>query len=203
VAAGAHTSACERRADEASRDVEAWLKCRFMRDRLGEEFSGTVTAAVAFGLFVTLDELFVEGLIHVTELGGEYFRFDEVRQELRGERSGMRYGVGSRVRVQVSRVDLDARRIDFRWVRETTLERPLPRSRAERGAGVEALSAVDALAATQAEDRAGKASVRRGRKAPEAPHAVKSTRTKGSAAKSRKHGKSAAVAKAARAGRAR
>ena len=84
-----------------------------MRDRLGEEFAGTVSAVTSFGLFVQLDELYVEGLIHITELGGEYYRFDEVRQELRGERTGVRYAVGSRVRVQVSRVDLDGRRIDF------------------------------------------------------------------------------------------
>jgi ribonuclease R len=89
-----------------------------MRERLGEEYSGTVSSVAGFGLFVTLDDLFVEGLIHITELGGEYWRFDEVRQEMRGERSGMRYVVGSRVRVQVSRVDLDARKIDFRLVRE-------------------------------------------------------------------------------------
>jgi ribonuclease R len=112
--AGAHTSTCERRADEASRDVEAWLKCRFMREHLGEEYAGTVSSVAGFGLFVALDALHVEGLVHITELGGEYWRFDEVRQELRGERSGMRYAVGSRVRVQVSRVDLDARKIDFR-----------------------------------------------------------------------------------------
>ena len=117
-AAGAHCSANERRADEASRDVEAWLKCRYMREHLGEEFGGTVSAVTSFGLFVTLDALYVEGLVHITELGGEYFRFDEVRQELRGERTGMRYAVGTRVRVQVSRVDLDGRKIDFRMVRE-------------------------------------------------------------------------------------
>ncbi|WP_157265076.1 ribonuclease R [Azohydromonas aeria] len=116
--AGAHCSANERRADEASRDVEAWLKCRYMRDRLGEEFSGAVTAVTSFGLFVTLDALYVEGLVHITELGGEYYRYDEARQELRGERTGVRYVVGSRVRVQVSRVDLDGRRIDFRLVQE-------------------------------------------------------------------------------------
>ncbi len=157
-AAGVHTSACERRADEASRDVQAWLKCRFMRDRLGEEFSGTVTAAVAFGVFVTLDELYVEGLVHVTELGGEYFRFDEVRQELRGERSGMRYGVGTRVQVQVSRVDLDARRIDFRLVRETVGERLLTRGRPAAAAEE---TAVQALAQTERADRASKARARR------------------------------------------
>ena len=162
-AAGAHTSACERRADEASRDVEAWLKCRFMRDRLGEEFGGTVTAAVGFGVFVTLDELHVEGLVHITELGGEYFRFDEVRQELRGERSGMRYGVGTRVRVQVSRVDLDARRIDFRLVREGAGERLLARGRAAPADGP--VPPTQALAQTQAADRAVKAAAKRARAA--------------------------------------
>ena len=117
-AAGLHCTANERRADEASRDVEAWLKCKYMKEHLGEEFGGTVSAATSFGLFVTLDDLYVEGLVHITELGGEYFRFDEVRQELRGERTGIRYAIGTRVRVQVSRVDLDGRRIDFRLVRE-------------------------------------------------------------------------------------
>jgi ribonuclease R len=115
-AAGLHCSANERRADEASRDVEAWLKCKYMREHLGEEFSGVVTSVTSFGLFVTLDAMFVEGLVHITELGGEYFRFDEARQELRGERTGIRYALGSRVQVQVSRVDLDGRRIDFRLV---------------------------------------------------------------------------------------
>jgi ribonuclease R len=117
-AAGLHCSANERRADEASRDVEAWLKCKYMREHLGEEYSGVVTAATTFGIFVTLDELYVEGLVHITELGGEYFRFDEARQELRGERTGIRYAIGTRVRVQVSRVDLDGRKIDFRLVRD-------------------------------------------------------------------------------------
>jgi ribonuclease R len=117
-AAGLHCSANERRADEASKDVEAWLKCKYMKEHLGEEYAGTVTAATSFGLFITLDAMYVEGLVHITELGGEYFRFDEVRQELRGERTGIRYALGSRVRVQVSRVDLDGRKIDFRLIRE-------------------------------------------------------------------------------------
>ena len=117
-AAGLHCSANERRADEASRDVEAWLKCQYMREHLGEDFSGTVSAVTSFGVFVTLDAMYVEGLVHITELGGDYFRFDEARQELRGERTGIRYAIGARVRVQVSRVDLDGRKIDFRWVQE-------------------------------------------------------------------------------------
>lgn len=149
-AAGAHCSANERRADEASRDVEAWLKCRFMRDHLGEEYSGTVSAATSFGVFVTLDELYVEGLVHITELGGEYFRFDEARQELRGERSGVRYTIGSRVRVQVSRVDLDGRKIDFRMVREGDADQLLARGR-------KPTSAAQELKEVQAKDRAAKA----------------------------------------------
>ncbi len=118
LAAGLHCSANERRADEASRDVEAWLKCKYMREHLGEEYGGVVSSATSFGIFVTLDAMYVEGLVHITELGGEYFKFDEMRQELRGERTGMRYSIGTRVRVQVSRVDLDGRRIDFRLVRD-------------------------------------------------------------------------------------
>lgn len=135
-AAGLHCSANERRADEASRDVEAWLKCKYMREHLGEEYSGVVTAATSFGIFVTLDAMYVEGLVHITELGGEYFRFDEARQELRGERTGIRYAIGTRVRVQVSRVDLDGRKIDFRLVREGEDLRAVARDGAGR-AGTE------------------------------------------------------------------
>lgn len=134
-AAGLHCSANERRADEASRDVEAWLKCKYMRDHLGEEYSGVVTAATSFGIFVTLDAMYVEGLVHITELGGEYFKFDEARQELRGERTGIRYAIGTRLRVQVSRVDLDGRKIDFRLVREG--DELLARAMKDKGAEAE------------------------------------------------------------------
>jgi ribonuclease R len=122
-AAGLHCSANERRADEASRDVQAWLKCQYMKNFLGEEFSGKVTAVTSFGLFITLDEVYVEGLIHITELGGEYFRYDEARQELRGERTGQRYAIGSKVQIQVVRVDADARKIDFVLVDELSAYR--------------------------------------------------------------------------------
>ena len=159
--AGLHCSANERRADEASRDVEAWLKCRYMRDRLGEEFAGTVSAVASFGLFVTLDGLYVEGLVHITELGGEYYRFDELRQELRGERTGVRFGLGTRVRVQVSRVDLDGRKIDFRMVREGQAERLLVPGRPDRAQ--HKTTAVDELSAVKAADRAGKAGHKKAR----------------------------------------
>jgi len=134
-AAGLHCSANERRADEASRDVEAWLKCKYMREHLGEEYGGVVTSVTTFGLFVTLDAMYVEGLVHITELGGEYFRFDEARQELRGERTGTRYAVGTRVRIQVSRVDLDGRKIDFRLVHEG--EGLVNRAMSDKGTGRE------------------------------------------------------------------
>jgi ribonuclease R len=197
-AVGAHCSANERRADEASKDVEAWLKCRYMREHLGEEFNGTVSAATSFGLFVTLDSLYVEGLVHITELGGEYYKFDEARQELRGERTGVRYAIGVRVRVQVSRVDLDGRRIDFRLVREGDADRPTARGKTERPdraaraalagrlaerATEPPLTAVDELAVVRVADRALKA-VARGRQAA-AGKATRKTSPRKAAAKGR------------------
>ena len=114
---GLQCSANERRADEASRDVLAWLKCYFMREKVGEQFKGTVTGVAPFGIFVTLDGLFVEGLVHVSELGTDYFQFNEAMHELRGERTGQRFRLTDPVTVQVSRVDLEARKIEFRLVR--------------------------------------------------------------------------------------
>jgi ribonuclease R len=113
-ALGVHCSANERRADEASRDVEAWLKCYFMQDKLGEEFTGIITGVTTFGIFVQLDQLFVEGLVHVTDLGADYFQYDDARHELRGERTGKRFQLTDRVDVQVVRVDLESRKIDLR-----------------------------------------------------------------------------------------
>ena len=157
---GAHCSANERRADEASRDVEAWLKCRYMREHLGEEFSGTVSAVTSFGLFVLLDALYVEGLIHITELGGEYYRFDEVRQELRGERTGIRFATGTKVQIQVSRVDLDGRKIDFRLVTPTSDEAKIVARALRDKSGEKAavaptapVTAVEALDQVQRADR--------------------------------------------------
>jgi len=132
-----------------------------MRERLGEEFSGTVSAVTTFGLFVTLDALYVEGLVHITELGGEYFRFDEVRQELRGERTGIRYAIGARVRVQVSRVDLDGRKIDFRIVREVEGERLLGRGRKSDSPRAGVAGAAEQLAAVEAQDRQVKRAARK------------------------------------------
>jgi ribonuclease R len=110
---GVQCSLTERRADEASRDVESWLKCYFMQDRIGESFAGTISGVTHFGLFVTLDNLNVDGLVHVTELGSDYFHFDAVHHRLTGERSGLVYRLADRIRVKVARVDLEQTKIDF------------------------------------------------------------------------------------------
>jgi ribonuclease R len=110
---GAHCSMTERRADDATRDVVAWLKCYYMKDRVGEIFPGSISGVTAFGAFVALDEVYVEGLVHVSELGTDYFHFDAARHHLMGERTRKRYRLGDRVRVKVVRVDLDTSRIDF------------------------------------------------------------------------------------------
>ena len=119
---GLMLSACERRADDASRDVEAWLKCWFVKEHVGEVFSGRVTGVATFGIFITLDTLFVEGMVHVSELGSDYFQYSESLHELRGERTGIRYRLTDAVQVQVARVDLEARRIEFRLVKGTTFK---------------------------------------------------------------------------------
>jgi ribonuclease R len=110
---GAHCSMTERRADDATRDVEAWLKCFYMRDHLGSVFDGTISAVTGFGLFVALDDLYVEGLVHVSELGADYFHFDAAKHMMLGERTGKRYRLGDRVRVKVVRVDMESTKIDF------------------------------------------------------------------------------------------
>ncbi|CAN5362165.1 hypothetical protein BH09PSE6_BH09PSE6_23480 [soil metagenome] len=114
---GGICSSNERRADDASRDVQAWLKCFYMRERVGEQFSGKISGVAPFGVFVTLDELYVEGMVHVSEFGAEYFQYNEALHELRGERTGQRYRLGDTIRVQVSRVDIEARKMEFRLVK--------------------------------------------------------------------------------------
>jgi ribonuclease R len=103
----------ERRADEATRDVNNWLKCYFMQDKIGEVFEGTVAGVTSFGVFVALDGVYVEGLVHVTELGNDYFNYDKARHEMVGERTGVRFRLGDRLTVKVARVDLETSKIDF------------------------------------------------------------------------------------------
>lgn len=110
---GEHCSLTERRADEATRDVVNWLKCEYMRERVGECFPGVVTAVTGFGLFVELTDIYVEGLVHITALPGDYYHFDPMHHRLSGERSGRTYRLGDSIEVLVARVDLDERKIDF------------------------------------------------------------------------------------------
>ena len=121
---GDHCSMCERRADDATRDVVAWLKCEYALDRVGDEFDGTVTAVTAFGMFVQLDEVHSDGLVHVSSLGDDFYHFDPVRHSLTGQRAGRRFQLGDRVRVRISEVNLDERKIDLELVGVTAAAPP-------------------------------------------------------------------------------
>ncbi len=110
---GEHCSGTERRADEATRDASDWLKCEFMQDKLGERYDGTITSVTSFGIFVQLDEVYIDGLVHITALDNDYYHFDPIGHRLTGERTGTVYRLGDRLRVQVAAVNLDDRKIDF------------------------------------------------------------------------------------------
>jgi ribonuclease R len=113
AALGQHCSETERRADEATRDVEAWLKAYYMRDRVGERFTGTISGVAAFGVFVALDAVYVEGMVHVSELGNDYFQYDAARHQLVGDRTRQRFRLGDRIEVKLVRADLETTRLDF------------------------------------------------------------------------------------------
>ncbi len=129
VLLGDTLSARERRADDASRDVLAWLKCWFIKEHIGEVFTGHITSVTSFGLFVTLESLYIEGLVHISELGTDYYQYIDALNELRGERTGLRYKLGDELQVQVSRVDLESRRIDFRLLKNDTIKGLLTQSK--------------------------------------------------------------------------
>ena len=110
---GNHLSMTERRADDASRDVEQWLKCEYMRDKVGDSFSGVISGVAGFGLFVELSDIFVEGLVSVRDLKEDYFNFDDVHHQLKGQRGGKIYRLGDTIKVKVASVNLDDRKIEF------------------------------------------------------------------------------------------
>jgi ribonuclease R len=110
---GQHCSMTERRADDATRDVSSWLKCYYMQDKIGEIYEGTVAGVTSFGLFVAIDGIYIEGLLHVTELGNDYFTYDKARHAMIGERSHAIYRLGDRLKVKLVRVDLELSKIDF------------------------------------------------------------------------------------------
>ena len=125
---GAITSEHERRAEGATRDVEAWLKCQYMVDRIEETYDGVVTGVTNFGLFVQINELMIDGLVHVTNLPNDYYHYDAGRQKMVGERTGQAFGLGDAMKVIVQKVDMETRRIDFR-----PAELPHETPRSERG----------------------------------------------------------------------
>ncbi|MBY5924626.1 MULTISPECIES: ribonuclease R [unclassified Halomonas] len=126
---GEHCSMTERRADDATRDVEDWLKCEFMSDKLGEVYDGTIASVTQFGIFVRLDDVYVEGLVHVTSLPSDYYHYEPEKHRLKGERTGTSYRLGDGVTVQVARVDLDERKIDFEMADDKPRPRRAPRKR--------------------------------------------------------------------------
>jgi ribonuclease R len=125
---GARCSMTERRADDATRDVESWLKCYYMQDKINESFDGTIAGVTGFGIFVALDDVYVEGLVHVSELGTDYFHFDQAKHQMLGERTGKRYRLGDRVRVSVVRVDLETSRVDFVLEQDGSDAEPAPKA---------------------------------------------------------------------------
>lgn len=132
--AGQHFSATERRADEASRSVTTWLKCHYMKQHLGEEFVGIVSAVAEFGLFVTLKDLYVDGMIHISQLGDDYFVFDQASQTLVGQNRGQVFGLGDEVKIKVAGVNLEERKIDFELLQQLSHAGRVIRSRAPRTA---------------------------------------------------------------------
>jgi ribonuclease R len=132
---GDHCSMTERRADDATREVEAWLKCEYLQEHVGDEFDGVIAAVTSFGLFVELVDLYIEGLVHVTALPGDYYAFDQARQRLIGERTGRSFQLGGKVRVRVARVDLDDRKIDLDLVEAEPPRKSREKSRAGKKGG--------------------------------------------------------------------
>ncbi|MCH2015850.1 MULTISPECIES: ribonuclease R [Acinetobacter] len=130
--AGEQFSKTERRADEASRSVTSWLKCHYMQQHLGEEFIGIISAVTEFGLFVTLKDLYVDGMIHVSHLGDDFFLYDQASQSLVGQNRGQIFGLGDEVKIKVAAVNLEERKIDFELIQQITHAGRIIRSRAPR-----------------------------------------------------------------------
>ncbi|MCG8394271.1 MAG: S1 RNA-binding domain-containing protein, partial [Pseudomonadales bacterium] len=133
VAIGEQCSMTERRADDATRDVVSWLKCQFMESRIGEVFEGVISGVASFGLFVQLNELHIDGLVHVANLDSDYYHFDEVNMSLVGESSGRRFGLGDAVTVRVAAVHTDDRKIDLQLESATPARKGRPKAGSKQG----------------------------------------------------------------------
>lgn len=171
---GEHCSMSERRADEATRDVESWLKCEFMSDKLGETFDGTIASVTQFGLFVRLDAFYVEGLVHVTSLPSDYYHYEAEKHRLKGERTGTTYRLGDGLSVQVARVDMDDRKIDFGLTDDKPKPRRQPRKRsAGEGRGKTADSTGSSGSAAKTDRQPTRRGPRRTRNGPRKPSTKK------------------------------
>ncbi|MCB1842414.1 MAG: ribonuclease R, partial [Halioglobus sp.] len=154
---GEHCSMTERRADDATREVNAWLKCEYLQDHVGDEFNGVISAVTGFGLFVELEDLYIEGLVHITAMPGDYYNFDASHQRLTGERSGRSFQLGGSVRVQVARVDLDDKKIDLELI-DSQPSRKKPAGKRDGGG---ARKAAGSKGKSQGKDQAGKQASRK------------------------------------------
>lgn len=200
-ALGSSCSMTERRADEASRDVTSWLKCEYMRDKIGETYQGKVTSVAGFGLFVELDEIFVEGLVHVSSLRNDYYHFDGARQILKGERTGERFGLGDKLIIRVADVDLDQRKMDFHFIRKAeTVSSSDDRELTEEDMRARRLASIRKAMARDRDvmpvDKDDMVDQERGQR-PRAPKAGKSSASKSSAGKSGKNTSKGSKRKAA------
>jgi ribonuclease R len=188
VAAGEHCSMTERRADDATRDVQLWLKCEYLRHHIGDEFAGVVASVTRFGMFVELTDIYMEGLVHISALPSDYYHFDHASQRLVGEHTRQTYQLGDAVRVQVARVDLDDRKIDLELVGVVTPgagrrgNKPSIRSRkARHGSG----DAKRGNAGSRSERRSDKSEKKSDNKARSSASASKEKSSKGKTSKNK------------------
>jgi len=133
---GEHCSSTERKADEATRNALDWLKCEYMQDKVGETFKGIITSVNSFGIFVELEDIYVDGLVHITSLDNDYYHYDPVGHRLTGERTGKVLRLGDPLTIVVAGVNLDERKIDFHPVgdagsQKRTSRKPRPPKPAE------------------------------------------------------------------------
>ena len=198
---GEQCSMTERRADDATRDVSDWLKCEYMQDHVGATFTGVVSTVTNFGIFVRLADLHIEGLVHITSLGHDYYHFDDVRMSLTGENTGAKYHIGDTVEVQVAAVNLDEKKIDLALAGDNAVlkrAKPLPKGKSsdkhKRGKRANG-KAKDVKATFDEKAKPNKKSTKSGDKAKKKTD--KSTTSKASKRKARKKrpGKNARKAK--------
>ena len=186
VALGEHCSMTERRADDATREVTAWLKAEYMQEHVGDTFTGIISGVTGFGLFVELNDIYVEGLIHVTSLTSDYYHFDPVRQQLIGENSGRIYRLGDKIVIKVARVDLDERKIDFVLAQPATPERKKPKAHDQRSSSKAAKTAKSATTKPESKTSRKKASAKTTQTKIAAPKATQAKATKQSSSRKAK-----------------